>query len=359
MRASANIFAMLATASLLVACDEPKPASKPPRPIRSLVVHGQNSGETITQTGEIRPRYETPLSFRIAGELRSRRDTGGAISAGDVVAMIDSVPARNDVLSATAEVEVAQAALALAEQSAQRAQDLFTRAVATRVQVQDAEANLRTARARLDVARSNLAKANETLTYTELKAPHAGVIAGTSANAGQTVAAGQSILTLVSADKREAVFDVPERLISGSDLGDPSIEVSLVSDPSVKASGKVREVAPTSDASTRTYRVKIAMERGAEAMPFGAAVVGRIVMPAGRLYPVPASALTRAKHGPAVFVYDAAVKELRLRSVTVARYEGEQILVAQGLADGDVVATAGVSKLRDGEAVTLDQDAPR
>lgn len=344
---------------LLTACGEAEQGSKTSRPIRSTVVRGQNVAEIISQTGEIRPRFETPLSFRLSGELRSRLDVGQSVSAGDVVALMDSVPARNDVVSATAEVEVARAALMHAEQNAQRVQDLYSRAVATRVQMQDAEANLRTARARHDLANSNLAKANENVTYTELKAPHDGVISSTSANAGQTVSAGQVMVTLVSSNMREAVFDVPESLIRNDEIGDPSIEVSLISTPSVKVSGKVREIAPTSDTSTRTYRVKVALERGAEVMPFGAAVIGRVVGADRHLYPLPASSLTRKGEAPAVLVYDAATKSLKIRPVTVERYEAERIIVSKGVNEGDVVAIAGVSKLRDGEAVTLDEGTGR
>lgn len=350
---------VLAMSTILAACEAPAPDAKAPRPIRSVVVQAERIGESIVQTGEIRPRHETPLGFRIAGELRSRLDVGRAVATGDVVATIDAIPARNEVLSSTAEVEVAEAALALADQTAQRVQELFGRAVASRVQVQDAEANLRTARARLDVARANLAKAKETLRYAELRAPHAGTVASTAANSGQTVAAGQTVLTLVSTDEREAVFDVPERLVSGSDVGDPTVEVSLISNPSVTARGKIREVAPASDATTRTFRVRIALDTGSQAMPLGSAVVGRIVLDESKLHALPASALTRSGEAPAVLVFDTSAGVLRARPVTVARYDGERILISAGLKDGDIVAIAGVSKLRDGEKVTLDQETAR
>ena len=354
MNRKTQIILALLASTVLVGCNEQAPAPKEPRPIRSVVAKAEMIGETLAQTGEIRPRYETPLGFRIGGELRSRIDTGSLVKTGDVLATIDSVPARNDVVSATAEVEVAQSAFALAEQTTQRVQELYSRSVATRVQVQDAEANLRTARARLDLARSTLAKASDTLTYTELKAPHAGAVAQTAANIGQTVGAGQTVLTLVSADQREAVFDVPERLIS-SDVGDPLVEVSLISDPAIKALGKVREVAPASDASTRTFRVRVALEGGGGTMPLGAAVIGRISLAARQLHALPSSALTRSGDSPAVLVFDREARVLRARPVTVERYEGERVLIAKGLADGDIVATAGLNKLRDGETVVLEQ----
>lgn len=358
MAATKLAFAII-PAFLLAACGEAEQSAKPARPIRSIVVHGQNIAETISQTGEIRPRFETPLSFRLSGELRSRRNVGEHVAAGEIVALLDSVPARNDLASANAEADVTRSALLHAEQNAQRIQELYLRAVATRVQMQDAEASLRTARARHEAANSNVAKANESLTYTELKAPHDGIVAATSANAGQAVSAGQAVLSLVSSNQREAVFDVPESLIRTDDLGDPIVEVSLISSPSVRITGKVREIAPTSDASTRTYRVRVALEQGADVMPFGAAVVGRISGAARHLFPLPAAALTRAGDRPAVFVYNPKTRSLSVRHVKVERYEGERIIVEKGIQDGDIVAIAGVSKLRDGQAATLDEVTSR
>lgn len=55
-------------------------------------------------------------------------------------------------------------------------------------------------------------------------------------------------------------------------------------------------------------------------------------------------------------IYDALSKTLKARPVAVERYDGDRIVVARGLFDGDVVVTAGVSKLRDGESVRLTED---
>lgn len=355
MRAEIRILAILLAATALAGCKDETQAEKAPRPIRSVVAHAQVIGETISQTGEIRPRHETPLGFRIGGELRTRLETGQVVKAGQVVATIDDVPARNDLLSAQAEVEVAEAGAGQAEQAAQRAQDLFARAVASRVQVQDTETALRTARARVELARASLAKAKDQLSYTELRAPHDGVVATTSANAGQALQAGQTVLTLVSDTERDAVFDVPERIVREPRVADRPIEVSLISDPSVHVTGKVREVAPASDSGTRTFRVKVALDDKATVMPLGAAVDGRVTLDGKSVFPLPASALTREGDTPAVFIFDPASKTLHLRPVTVARYDGAQIVIADGLTDGDIVASAGVSRLRDGERVLQDQ----
>ncbi|MNL64956.1 hypothetical protein D3C87_1892320 [compost metagenome] len=90
-------------------------------------------------------------------------------------------------------------------------------------------------------------------------------------------------------------------------------------------------------------------------MPFGSAVTGSLILNAKELVELPASALTESNGKTAVFVVDPAAKAVRYRDVRVERYADTTILLADGLAEGDLVATSGVSKLRDGEAVLLEQ----
>ena len=134
---------------------------------------------------------------------------------------------------------------------------------------------------------------------------------------------------------------------------DAKVEVSLTSNPEVKVVGPIRDVSPTADATTRTYRVRIALPGAPAAMAFGATVTGRIVIPGAPLIALPAAAITSEAGHPAVFVVDPARQELMRKPVEVARYGSAQVMVASGLADGDHVVTAGVSKLRPGQKVAF------
>ena len=74
---------------------------------------------------------------------------------------------------------------------------------------------------------------------------------------------------------RDAVFDVPEQLIRTGPR-DPVVEIALTDDPQVKATGRVREVAPQADPATRTFQVKVGITDPPEAMRLGATVTGRV-----------------------------------------------------------------------------------
>lgn len=341
-------------ATFLAGCSEEQTAEKAPRPVRTVAAHLQDAGETIVQTGEVRPHTETPMSFRLGGQLTFRADIGKPVKAGDIIARLDRIPSGNGVLSAKADLATARADLELAEVTAERNRGLFDKNVASKAQLQQAEATLATASAKLAAAEAALANAEDTLSYTDLTATQDGVVSAVGANEGQVVSAGQTIVTVISDAERDAMFDVPEKLV-GMDLGDPVVEITLLSDPAVKASGRVREVTPAADPATRTYRIKVALDEAGQRMPFGSAVTGSLILNAKKLVQLPASALTESNGKSAVFVIDPAAKAVKYRDIRIERYSDTTVLIGEGLAEGELVATSGVTKLRDGEAVLLEQ----
>ena len=166
------------------------------------------------------------------------------------------------------------------------------------------------------------------------------------------VRAGQTIVQVAREGGRDAVFDVPEQLIRTGPR-DPAVEIALSNDPTVKATGRVREVSPQADAATRTFQVKVGIADPPAAMRLGATVVGRIRLAAPPGVEVPASALTETDGRPAVWVVDPQSKTVSLRNVEVLRYDPASVVISQGLETGEVVVTAGVQTLRPGQKVRL------
>ncbi|WP_429932024.1 efflux RND transporter periplasmic adaptor subunit [Agrobacterium vitis] len=343
-------------AVLLSACSNEASTQKTPRAIKAVTVKSELVGEVFRQTGEIRPRYEAPMSFRIDGLVAFRVETGSSVKKGDVLATVEKTPALINVASASAQVDEAKSDLALADLTAARNWELIGKNAVSRAQVQQSDANLQAAKSKLEVAAATLASAQQNLSYTDLKAGRDGVVSGVSINVGQVVTTGQTVLTLSSDTELDAVFDVPEQMLI-ENLNESDVEVSLLSNPTLTAKGKVREVTPSADAATRTYRVKVTLDGALGSAPLGAAVAGKVTLSPKRLFKVPASALTSRGQDQAVFVYLPETRTLQVRSVKIERYGENDMLISEGLADGDIVATAGVSKLRDGEAVTVEKGA--
>lgn len=352
-----TIGAIFLTAASLSACSEEKTAESPPRALRTITVQHEQIGETVEQTGEVRPRFETAMSFRINGQLEFRVETGTTVKTGDVLARLDRTPSKNALLTAQADLATVKADLNLAEINSQRSRNLFEKNVGTQAQMQQADAALATAQAKLESAEAALANAQDTLSYTELRAARDGVISAVGSNEGQVVSAGQMVVTLISDEERDAVFDIPVQFMQ-MDYA-PAVKVELISDPTISADGEIREVTPSADAATRTYRVKVGLNADGKKMPFGAAVRGAVVLSPKELISVPSSAITQDKNGTAVFVVDKASNTVKVRDVTVERYMGLSVLVSKGLSDGEMVATAGVNKLRDGEKVLVEDGSTK
>jgi RND family efflux transporter MFP subunit len=151
---------------------------------------------------------------------------------------------------------------------------------------------------------------------------------------------------------RDAVFDVPEQL-NRTGPRDPLVQIALTNDPTVRATGRVREVAPQADATTRTFQVKVGIIDPPQGMELGSTVTGRIKLSAPPGVEIPASALTEANGRPAVWVVDPQSKTVSLREVEVLRHDPATVVISQGLETGDLVVTAGVQTLRPGQKVQL------
>ena len=179
-----------------------------------------------------------------------------------------------------------------------------------------------------------------------------GAVTAVGAEPGEVVHAGQMIVQLARQGGRDAVFDVPEQLIRTGPR-DPVVQIALTNDPTVRATGRVREVAPQADPATRTFQVKVGIIDPPEAMQLGSTVTGSIKLSAPPGVEVPASALTEANGRPAVWVVDPQSQTVSLRNVDVLRYDPATVVISQGLETGEVVVTAGVQMLRPGQKVRL------
>ena len=132
----------------------------------------------------------------------------------------------------------------------------------------------------------------------------------TGPSGGEVVQAGQMIVRLARKDGRDAVFGVPAQLIRSAP-SDPQITVSLTDDPSVTASGRVREVAAQANPVTRTFEIKVGLTDPPAAMRLGATVIGRMQTDAVPIIEIPATALTRINQQPAVWIVDPSTKRFQ------------------------------------------------
>jgi RND family efflux transporter MFP subunit len=348
--------AAILIAATVTGCDQPAPLAPQARPVRTVTVERGAEGETVSLTGQIRPKDQASLAFRLDGRVIERPvEVGDVVKAGQVVARLDPQTQQNERRSAEANLAAAKALLTQSRLTFRRQEELLRDGWTSDARFDQAKQALETAQAQVDSAEAELRIAEDKLGYATLVADVPGAVTAVGAEPGEVVGAGQMFLQLARKGGRDAVFDVPERLIRTGPR-DPKVQIALTSDPAIRAAGRVREVAPEADAATRTFQVKVGIIDPPEAMRLGATVTGSIKLAGSAGVAIPASALTKADGRPAVWVVDPESETVSLRPVEVLRYDPASV-IAQGLETGEVVVTAGVQVLRPGQKVRLLGDA--
>ena len=232
-----------------------------------------------------------------------------------------------------------------------RQRELLKNGHTTQVAYDQALKTFKTAQAQADAARAKEVQASENLGYTELRADNDGVISAIGADPGQVVSAGQMVLRLAQPGEREAVFNVAEVAFKHPQP-DPTVDVKLVSNPDIATQGKVRYVSPQADPTSRTFTVRVSLPQAPSQMRLGANVIGSVTVDEGQSIMLPGSALFQKDGQPAVWLVDKD-GTVQLKPITVERYQGDSVVVGSGLAQGDVVVTAGVQKLLPGQKVRV------
>ena len=128
------------------------------------------------------------------------------------------------------------------------------------------------------------------------------------------------------------------------------LSVSFWALPGIVTDGKVREISPIADKVARTYKVRILLANPPQQMKLGmtANVEVQAVNPSGKKTAfIPLSAIYQTDETPKVWVIKDTL--VALRPIKIGEFGNGKVQVLEGLADGEVIVTAGVHKLREGQ----------
>jgi RND family efflux transporter MFP subunit len=348
------LSSIFASALVLAGCKQETKGEEPVRPVLSTVLKPTVPGSTLA-VGTVQPRYETNLGFRVLGRLIARPvNVGDLVAEGQTIAAIDPTVLELAVQSARANFSKAQAALENASATEERKRILIKSDATTKQTLDDAEQMRAGAQASTARAQANLTKAIEQLGYAQLKADFAGVVTAVSANVGQVVSPGQTVVTVARPDIREAVVDIGEDFPVTLTVGLP-FTVSLQLLPAIQVQGQIREIAPQADQVTRMRRVRIALNYPPESFRLGSTVTARLSNSENSVLRMPASAVLTQGAETFVWVVDSPASTVSLRRVNLSQDEGG-IRVIGGLAPGARIVTAGIHSLKLGQQVRIEQD---
>ncbi|WP_439530620.1 efflux RND transporter periplasmic adaptor subunit [Pannonibacter sp.] len=357
MKPTLITLTMLGTAAMLAGCqDEHEGETAPVRPVLSIAVAPQQA-QTTGFAGTVEARYSSDLGFRVLGRIVSRDvNVGERVKKGQRLAALDPLTFELAVRSAKADLASASARLENGKAAERRLRKLLQQDVANQAQFDDATQALETARADVIRARAYLAKADEQLGYSELLANFDGVVTDVSAELGQVVQPGQTVVSVARPDLREAVVDLPETIGRNLPL-QTRFEIALQVDPSLRVSGLAREIAPQADATTRTRRVKITLDAPPERFRLGSTVTATLAEDTAPGIELPATALLERDGKTMVWVVNPATQTVSLKDLTVIARDSSSIWVRNDIADGTRIVTAGVNSLTANQKVKLTDGA--
>jgi membrane fusion protein, multidrug efflux system len=336
---------------LLASCSRPVEKVEEIRPVRAMVV-AAGTGKTIIElAGEIQPRYESQLGFRVGGKLIARKvEVGTLVKRGQVLMQLDPLDLQLAQSQAKAAVSATESTLALAKADLDRYRELRQKNFVSQALLDAKEAAYKSAIASHEQANAGLKVQANQSSYSTLYADADGVITAVQAEVGQVVAAGTPVVKLARTGEKEVRVSIPEDQIEVlrqvTDLA-----VKTWANSNVAISGRLRELSPIADPATRTYTAKISLPRAGPEIRLGMTATVQFAAPALPGIHLPMTALVNSKEGTAVWVVENGV--VKLVPVQVASATGTEVLVAQGLSAGQSVVTAGVNQLRPGQKVSL------
>ena len=307
----------------------------------------------------IRGRQDIDIYPQVSGTIETE---GQKVRRGQLLFIIDQVPYRAALKTATANVEAARAATSTAELTYKSNKELYAQKVVSEFSLKTAENSYLTAKAQLAQAEAQEISARNNLSYTEVKSPSDGVVGALPYRAGALVSASIPYpLTTVSDNSDMYVyFSMTENqlLALTRQYGDmdealknmPEVELILNDNSVYQKKGTIESISGVIDRQTGTVVARVVFPNESRLLHSGAS--GTVVVPSiyKNCIAIPQTATVRMQDKTIVYkvVDGKAVSTL----ITVAGInDGREYIVLDGLKAGDEIVSEGAGLEREGTQV--------
>lgn len=334
----------------------------PPVTVAALEARPRDLPLALEYPAQLRGVREVEVRARVSGILLERHYREGArVARGDLLFSIDPEPFRAEAARARAELGVQRVSLDQARRERDRVLPLYDKRLASHSERDAAVAAYESAAAAVAVAEAALRKAELDLSYTQVRAPIAGLTSREARSEGSLVTAGDdsALLTyIVQSDSLYVEFGVSgadaerlhEALEDASD-GDPVVRVVDAAGRQTGGVAKIEFIAPRMDPATGTVDVRAVLDNRDGALLPGRIVRARLEgIVLRRALVVPKRALVHGAEGPFLWLIGAGEK-VAPRPVEVGISAGNEVTIARGLAAGERVVVDGILKVQPGAVV--------
>lgn len=351
--------ALALCAWVCVSCSKKEEPKEVIRPVRYQKVSKANAEQVRSFSGVASAGIESRLSFKVSGNIEKKLiKVGDAVKAGDLLAQIDA----KDYMLQAEELDAQMAQTRAQERNAKanydRVRALYENNNASKSDLDAARAQYESYTASYKALEKKKELAERQIDYTRLTAPRDGNIASVAVDINENVQAGQTIVVLTSDDVIDVNVMVPENYISRI-TKDSRVEVGFASVSNRSYEGVVKEIGVTSESYATTYPVTVEIVSADRQIRSGMAADVRFYVSASEQqdrYIISSFAVNEDARGKFVLVAVPAGEGLATverREVKVGQLTDSGIEIFSGIKDGDLVITAGISKIIEGQKVKL------
>ncbi len=313
-----------------------------------------------SHAGRVVSRRSSALGFERGGRLDSvAADEGERVTAGQVLAALDTRQLRAQRRQMAAQATEIEAELAMARLTTQRRRALRASDHIAPEQLDQARYREQGLEARLAAARAGLEAVDASLALSEIRAPYAGIITARHADEGTVLSPSQPILQLIEDGALEVHVGLPPEAASALEPG-ARVTIEIEGQPQ---EASLHAVVDAVERETRTVTAIFRLEPGVGSARDGA--LARVSLPrriesAG--FWLPLSALAESHRGlwsayvvvPDAERGDAPIFRVDRRQLEVLHAEADRAFVRGTLQDGERVVWSGVHRLVADQRVRLD-----
>ncbi len=321
----------------------------PPEVVTAAVVRRQTWESLLPAVGSLQAVQGVTVEAELSGKVAQIAfEPGTKVRAGDLLL-------RQDTSSEQAQLRAAEAAAALAKINLERIKDLFSKKTVSKSEWDNAETQFEQTVAQADTIRAAIAKKN-------IRAPFAGLLGVRLVNLGEFLHEGDAIVSLQSLDPIFVNFLLPQQELPKLRLG-LTVRVSTDALLGEVIEGTITTINPQVDAATRNIRIQATVANPREQLRPGMFVEVAVVLPERNdVLTIPATSVLYAPYGDSVFVLEEKRNENTGENVNTVRQQfarlgekrGDFVSVLSGVKEGESVVSTGVFKLRNGQAVVVD-----
>lgn len=362
----AKFFYFISCSILLVACgSDPAPQGPPPAvPVTVTEVNATEAAYYDEYPGTVVALNQTELRAQVSGYITGIYFKDGAkVTKGQRLYSIDQQVYNASYQQSIANLQVQESNLLKAEKDAERYHELDRKDAIAKQQVDYADAALEAAKKQVEAARANVNAVRANVSFANIVAPFTGTIGISQVRSGTSVVAGQTVLNTISTDNpigvdfvvdQKEVYRFAQLQEQGTKANDSTFTIAFGTDI-YPHYGTISVIDRAVDAQTGTLKARLVFPNDKNVLKAGMNTTVRVLNNAGgKSITIPYKAVTEQLGDFFVYVVGDSSKVTQ-RELVLGKQLGTNVIVKEGLKEGEKIVVQGVQNLREGAVIKIDE----